>query len=147
MKENNGIIDEIISNLGNITEKFGMNPATGMIFGRLYFYGDMTQEQLRDELKLGLSSVSQALTILEAFGFVKTEKSEKQGRKKLYSANIEKSNAVLENILRFNIQPLAALIESREKYVKNKKTKLKLKLLREHCNMCYDKMESLMDKK
>lgn len=145
MKENNGIIDEIISNLGNITEKFGMNPATGMIFGRLYFYGDKTQEQLRDELKLGLSSVSQALTILEAFGFVKTEKSEKQGRKKLYSANIEKSNSVLENIMRFNIQPLSALIENREKEVKDKEIKIKMKLLREHCNMCCDKIERLME--
>ncbi len=144
MKENNGVIREIISNLGNITEKLGLNSATGMIFGTLYFYGSKTQEQLKDELKLGLSTVSQSLTILEAFGFIDAQKN---GRKKLYSANMEKNNTVLENILRFNIQPLAALIESREKYVKDKKIKLKLKLLREHCNMCCDKIELLMDKK
>ncbi len=145
MKENNGIIDEIISNLGNVTEKFGLNPATGIVFGTLYFYGNKTQEQLKDELGSSLSSISQALTILEAFGFVKTEKSEKQGRKKLYSANIEKSNNVLENLMRFNIQPLSALIESREKDVKDKEVKLKLKLLREHCNMCCDKIERMID--
>ena len=144
MKENNGVIREIISNLGNITEKLGLNSATGMIFGTLYFYGSKTQEQLKDELKLGLSTVSQSLTILEAFGFIDAQKN---GRKKLYSANMEKNNAVLENILRFNIQPLAALIESREKYVKDKETKLKLKLLREHCNLCCDKIALLMDKK
>ncbi|MBI2135601.1 winged helix-turn-helix transcriptional regulator [Candidatus Woesearchaeota archaeon] len=141
MKENNAVISEVISNLGNVTEKFGMNSATGMIFGMLYFFGSKTQEQLKDELKLGLSTVSQSLTILEAFGFVKVEK---DGRKKSYSANLEKSNAVLENIMRFNIQPLAALIESREKYVKDKETKLKLKLLREHCNSCCDKIERMM---
>ncbi|HIH42590.1 TPA: winged helix-turn-helix transcriptional regulator [Candidatus Woesearchaeota archaeon] len=141
MKENNAVISEIISNLGNISEKIGLNFATGMIFGRLYFFGSKTQEQLKDELKLGLSTVSQSLTVLEAFGFISVQK---DGRKKSYSANIEKSNIVLENIMRFNIQPLAALIESREKEVKDKETKLKLKLLREHCNSCCDMIDKMM---
>ena len=142
MRENSKAIEEIISNLGNITEKLGLNSATGIIFGRLYFFGSKTQEQLKDELKLGLSTVSQSLTVLEAFGFISTQK---EGRKKSYSANLEKSNSVLENIMRFNIQPLSALIESREKEVKEKETKLKLKLLKEHCNNCCDKIKKMME--
>ena len=142
MRENSKAIEEIISNLGNITEKLGLNSATGIIFGRLYFFGSKTQEQLKDELNLGLSTVSQSLTVLEAFGFITTQK---EGRKKSYSANIEKSNAVLENIMRFNIQPLAALIENREKEVKDKETKLKLRLLREHCNSCCDMIDKMME--
>ncbi|MBS3158636.1 winged helix-turn-helix transcriptional regulator [Candidatus Woesearchaeota archaeon] len=142
MRENSKAIEEIISNLGNITEKLGLNSATGIIFGRLYFFGSKTQEQLKDELNLGLSTVSQSLTVLEAFGFISAKK---DGRKKSYSANLEKSNAVLENIMRFNIQPLSALIESREKDVKDKETKLKLKSLREHCNSCCYKIERMME--
>ena len=141
MKENNLVTNEIISNLGKITERLGFTAATGIIFGTLYFNGKKTQQDLKTELNLALSSISQSLTMLEAFGFVKAEKQE---RKKLYYAVLDQNHAIFENIMRFNILPLAGLISTREGVVKDKETKVKLKKLKEACNKCCGKIEKIM---
>ena len=135
------VTQEIVSNLGRLTEKLGVGSAAGTIFGRLYFYGSMTQEKLRDDMGIGLSSVSQGLTVLEASGFVI---SGKDGRKRLYSANIEGNRKVLEDIMRFNLMPLADLIASMESGIKDKEAKAKLKLLREACTRCCSNIKKVV---
>jgi DNA-binding transcriptional regulator GbsR (MarR family) len=91
----------------------------------------MTQEQLTEELGCSLSAVSQSLTILEKVGLIHI--SGKTGRKNIYSAesslqNMKKNH--VENVLRFYIEPICSLLNSRIDDIKDKELKKKVTELR-----------------
>jgi DNA-binding transcriptional regulator GbsR (MarR family) len=137
MKQDDVVIQEIISNLGRLTEKLGISNTTGIVFGNLYFYGKKTQEQLRDDIGVGLSTVSQSLTVLEAFGFVKAEK---QGRKKVYSDDKSNASSVVDNLLLFGVKPLIELVDNKKSNVTATQVKNKIGELSSLLNKFADKI-------
>jgi DNA-binding transcriptional regulator GbsR (MarR family) len=125
------IINEISGELGRAFDMFGLQGEIGRVWSTLYFKGSMTQEQLKEELGCSLSAVSQSLTILEKVGLIHI--SGKTGRKNIYSAESSlqsmKKNHV-ENVLRFYIEPICSLLNSRVDDIKDKELKKKVIELR-----------------
>lgn len=125
------VIEEIIEETGRSYAVWGFSPVFGRIWAALYLKGDMTQEELKKELNCALSSISQSLNMLEAFGLIQV--SDKQGRKNVYS--VERSfqkihKKKMENALRLTIDPMASLLSARENLITNKDTKSRVKELK-----------------
>ena len=125
------IIQEIVDQVGSSTQKWGFSPIIGETWMLLYFKGERTQDELKNELGCGLSSISQALSVLEGFGMVHI--SHKIGRKKVYSAEESASKISrkkMEVVLEFYINPMINLLSNRMEDVSNKETKNKIKELK-----------------
>ncbi len=126
------IVREITEEIGRSAEVFGFSSIVGEIWATLYFKGEMGQDGLKKELSASLGTISQSLGILENLGLVEVVK--KVGRKKVYAAefSIHKTKRkVLENSLRFKLEPMIDLIDQRSAGVKDKDVRLKIAQLRE----------------
>ena len=129
------IMLEVIDEFGLVSERMGFSDITGKIWAILYFKGNMTQEQLKKEFNCSLSLISQSLNMLEHLGFV--EICEKEGRKKVYSAQFSINKArrkLLENTLRHKLEPICNLLQSRLNLVSNKELKTKIGDLSNECS-------------
>ncbi len=125
------IIQEIVEQVGSSTKKWGFSPIIGEAWMLLYFKGEKTQDDIKNDLGCSLSSVSQALSVLESFGMVHV--SDKKGRKKVYRAEESFSKIKrkkMEVVMRFYINPMTDLLSSRIDDVSDKKTKAKVKELK-----------------
>lgn len=124
------VIGQIIDELGRMTETFGLSKVSGQIYGVLYFYGDMNQDDITKNLSVSLSQVSQGLNTLEKLGLVIF--SSKNGRKRVYSAEqsfMKVKRRFLENTLLFRFDPMANFLSSRTSEVKNPLLKQKVETL------------------
>jgi DNA-binding transcriptional regulator GbsR (MarR family) len=131
------VINEIIEEIGNLLGEMGFPPITTKAWAILYFKGNKTQNELKKELKCGLSSISQAINVLEKFGIVYI--SGKDGRKNIYSA--EKSfktikRKKMEALLMFHIDPMKNLLDKRIEMISNKELKDKVKELKNMYSGC-----------
>lgn len=61
-------IDSIIDEFAESTNRLGLGLMPGKVWGTLYFYGNMTQDDLKEHLGVGLSRISPALRLLLNFG-------------------------------------------------------------------------------
>jgi|GEM_PF-1771268 len=125
------IVGEIIEEMSDLYEIMGIHKILTKVWLKLYFGEDKTQDELKKELKCGLSSISQAINTLEKFGLICV--SGKKGRKNVYSA--EKSfNKIkrkkIEAILRFHVEPMANLLNSKMDSVSDKDLKERMKELK-----------------
>jgi DNA-binding transcriptional regulator GbsR (MarR family) len=120
-------IREISEEMGRACSMFGLQGDIGRIWSTIYFKGSMTQEQIKDELGCSLSSVSQSLNLLEKNGLIYI--SGKTGRKNIYSAESSaqkiKRNHI-ENVLRYYINPISDLLNSRADEIKDKELRKKV---------------------
>lgn len=127
----NEIIREIVDQVGRSTKKWGLSPLIGQAWMLLYFKGEKTQDELRDELKCSPGSISQALGVLESFGMVYV--SSKKGRKKAYMAEDSFSKVKrnkMETIITFYIEPMTNLLSNRADIADSKETRNKIKELK-----------------
>lgn len=126
------IINEIIEEMGKSISTIGLPPVTAKAWATLYFKGEMTQEQLKEELNCSLSMISQSLNLLEKLGLVNTYN--KQGRKNIYCAetSFDKiKRKKMELILVYCIEPLVNIMNSRIDQINNKETKTKVKEIKD----------------
>jgi DNA-binding transcriptional regulator GbsR (MarR family) len=131
----NEVISEIIEEMGKVAETLGLPTVTAKAWTTLYFKGDMTQEQLKNELRCGLSTISQSLKLLEKLGLVNTFN--KDGRKNIYCAenSFDKiKRKKLEAILLYAIDPMTSMLNNRIDLITNKETKNKAKELKDSCS-------------
>ena len=131
------ITDEIIEEMSALMEDMGFPHITTKIWAILYFKGDKTQDEIKDTLGCGLSSVSQSVSVLEKFGIVFS--SGKEGRKKVYSAerSFQKiKRKKMEALLMFHINPMKDLLSSRIEMISSKELKDKVKELKNAYSGC-----------
>ena len=126
------IINELIQEAGRSSERWGLSSVLGQVWGTLYFKGEMTQEELKKELGIGLSSISQSIKVLENLGFISPIR--KKGRKRVYKADFstQQISKIFENMLRFELKPMISLLESRKEQVEDKKLKEKINNLQKN---------------
>ena len=124
--------DEIINELGRSSERWGLSAVLGQVWGTLYFKGEMTQEKLKNELGIGLSSISQSIKVLENLGFISPFK--KEGRKKVYSADLSPLllGKILEKLITFELRPMISLLQSRKEQAESKNLKDKINTLQKN---------------
>ncbi|MBW3016741.1 hypothetical protein KY316_00060, partial [Candidatus Woesearchaeota archaeon] len=117
--------EELVREAGRASARLGLPSVLGQVWGTLYFKGGMTQEQLKNELGIGLGSVSQSISTLENLGFISSLK--RIGRKKVYEADFSPQiiNKLVEDALMFEITPINSLIESRLPEIKDRELKKK----------------------
>jgi len=126
------VIQEIIHELGQLMQFWGLSAIHGELWGTLYFYGKHTQEQLKQRVKCGTSTISQALTTLHRLGMVKI--AGKNGRTKIYEAETSAhmmTRKKLENMLRFQVHPMTEFLNASMPSLSTKETKLKVKALQQ----------------
>lgn len=131
------IINEIIEEMGNLLGEMGFPPITTKAWAILYFKGNRTQDELKKELKCGLSSVSQAINVLEKFSIIYI--SGKDGRRNVYSAeqSFKKiKRKKMEALLMFHIEPMKNLLDKRTEMINNKELKGKVKELKNMYSNC-----------
>jgi DNA-binding transcriptional regulator GbsR (MarR family) len=126
------IVDELVLEIGRSSERWGLSSVLGQVWGTLYFKGEMTQEKLKQELGIGLSSISQSIRVLESLGFISPYK--KEGRKKVYKAELSKDTIgkIFENLIRFELTPMVSLLQSRKEKVDDKALKEKINSLQKN---------------
>ena len=126
------IIEELIQEIGRSSERWGLSTVLGQVWGTLYFKGEMTQDRLKKELGIGLSSISQSIKVLENLGFISPIR--KEGRKRVYKAHFspQQLGKIFENLLRFELKPMVSLLQSRKKQVQDKELKEKISNLQKN---------------
>ncbi|MBW2992532.1 hypothetical protein KY345_04915 [Candidatus Woesearchaeota archaeon] len=121
------IVKEITDEIGKASDMMGLHGPIGGAWSILYFKGPKTQDDLKKEIKCSLSSISQALSLLEKTGMVYV--SGKVGRKNVYSAELDVKKVKrkqMENALRFYVNPMYDLLSSRVSMIKDKELKDKV---------------------
>jgi DNA-binding transcriptional regulator GbsR (MarR family) len=131
VKQNN-CADELIKELGRASERWGLSSVLGQVWGTLYFKGEMTQDRLKRELSIGLSSISQGIKVLESLGFISS--TGKDGRKNIYKADFSNTilNSFLENLLRLELTPMVSLLKNRKEQAQDKELKDKITKLHDN---------------
>ena len=138
-------VEELIERLGSISEKIGLSSTIGIVWGTLYFKGSKTQQELKQELGVGLSAISPSITFLETVGLV--SKGGKKGRKKVYSAEVKSKNNFLENFSMFQINPTIDLLKNRIGGVKDGGLKKKVNELSSAFTDLNKKIKQFMEMK
>ncbi|MBW2995312.1 hypothetical protein KY312_03090 [Candidatus Woesearchaeota archaeon] len=123
------IAEELIKEIGRSSERWGLSSVLGEVWGTLYFKGEMTQEELRKQLGIGLSSISQSIKVLESLGFISPIR--KQGRKNVYKADFstQQFGNIFEKLVRFELTPMISLLASRKDQAADKNLKEKISKL------------------
>jgi DNA-binding transcriptional regulator GbsR (MarR family) len=126
------VVDELIQEVGRSSERWGLSSVLGQVWGTLYFKGEMTQDRLKTELGIGLSSISQNIKVLESLGFISAFR--KEGRKRVYKADFSvlQINKLFESLLRLELKPMISLLQSRKDAVQNKNLKDKINNLQKN---------------
>lgn len=134
-------VKEIIEELGTAFEIWGFKPILGQIWAALYFNGEMTQDELKKNRGVGLSTISDALATLLQLGSIKITK--KKGRKNVYSAETnfhEIMRKRMDTALRYHIEPINSLLNNKVATITNQETKNKVSALKNR----YSKMSTLI---
>jgi DNA-binding transcriptional regulator GbsR (MarR family) len=121
---------QVITDLGNMSENWGLPRSYAQIWGLLYIEGAMTQDAIRKHMHLGLGSVSEALKFLQNTGLVHI--SGKDVRKNIYAAQESMSEikkVAFENKLVYEIEPMIRTLTESLTKAKDPKLQKRLKSL------------------
>lgn len=130
MKDSDAI-DSIIEEFADSTDRLGLGSMPGKVWGTLYFYGNMTQDELKNHLGVGLSRISPALKLLQNFGGIRIVG--KEGRKNIYEAETSmqrKKRVIFENMLIHEVEPISKKLDLYADRIKSKNLSSKVNDLR-----------------
>ena len=124
-------VQNIINEIGDSIARWGLPKHVGLIYGTLYVKGDMTQDQLKEEIGCSNSRISESLTVFEKFGIVKI--SGKDGRKNVYSA-VTSTKEILKKAMRnkmeYEFNPFLEVVKDNYDSIENKERKERVSKLK-----------------